>query len=117
MKVAPYYHSPRARLARRSARISVRGAFRASRSEPRERRLVARCLDAFELGLQAIDRRRGLVVFVPGIRQVLSDHVERVTELVDVASKTGETALDLPRVLLDLKPAEPEYDHLQIGVE
>src|SRR5262249_61132170 len=97
MKVAPYYHRPRARFSSVRAWISVRAAPRDSRSEARERRLIARRLDVFQLGLEAIDRRRGLVVLVAGIGQVLPDHVEGVPELVDVAADTSEAALDLPR--------------------
>src|SRR5262249_31107632 len=112
-----YYHSPLTPLPSVRAWTSLLGASRVSRSEAWERRLIARRLDVLQLGLQAIDRRRGLVVLVPGIGQVLADHIEGIPELIDVAADTSETALDLPRVLLDLKTAQAEHDHLQIGIE
>src|SRR6266536_3650589 len=85
--------------------------------EPRQHGLVARSLDSLELGLHTVQRRRRLVVLVPGIGEVLADDVERAPELVDVAAEPREAPLDLLRVLLDLQPAQPEHDHLQIRVE
>src|SRR5258706_14113349 len=101
MKVPPYYHSPRRPPGSPRPRVNSLGASRASGAEPGERRLIARHFDAFQLGFHAIERGARLVVLVPGIGQVLPDHVERVAKLVDVAAQPPETALDLPRVLLD----------------
>src|SRR5262245_2372949 len=88
-----------------------------SPTDPGQRGLFADSLDAFQLGLDAIQARRGLVVLVPGVGEVLSHDGEGVAKLVDVAAEPGESRLDLPRVLLDGETSEPEDDHLQIRVE
>src|SRR5262249_875530 len=108
------------RVSRPTRNADHRAAHRPRSAEPtadevflalpdaRQGRLIARRLDALELRLDAIERHRGVVVLVPGIAEVLADHVEDVAELVDVAAQPAEARLDLPCVLLDLQAPEPE---------
>src|SRR5262249_55314045 len=87
------------------------------RTESWQRRLIPHDLDTFQLGLDTIERRRRVVVFVARIGEVLADDVEDIPELVDVAPQSGEPALDLTGVLLDLQPAQAEHDYLEVGVK
>ncbi len=48
---------------------------------------------------------------------MLAQHPQGIAHLFKVAGEPGEVVLDLLRVGLDPEPAQPEDDHLQVGVE
>src|SRR5206468_5500628 len=59
----------------------------------------------------------GRAVGLGGIAEVLADEPEVLANPREVAAETPELAHHLARPRLDAKPAQPEDDRLEIGVE
>src|SRR5512143_1581927 len=88
-----------------------------SRRDAGQGPLLTVALDALELALQPAQAGRGVVVLVAGVREVPTDHVERLPELVEVPAEAAEPGLDLLGVPLDAQAPEPQHDDPQVGVE
>src|SRR4029453_11484772 len=94
----------------RTGQVRVRLA-----SDARQGLLLPVPLDALQLALQPAQAGGGVVVLVAGVAQVLTDHVEGVAELLEVAPQAAQTGLDLLGITLDPEAAHAHHDHAPVG--